>query len=96
MLPPTIVNVLLATRLKESVPFTVVVLAIAVEMSTVTVVPAAITTGVQLEGTTPTSQVSGALQELEAMLVIVLQKTPPQLISAVAGFSEASPAAAPE
>ena len=52
-LPPTKVNVLEFTRLARSVPLTVVVLAVALPISSVTVVPVAIVTGLQLVGTMP-------------------------------------------
>src|SRR5438067_85306 len=69
MLPPTRVRVLEATRLKVNVPLIVVVLAVSaigpaavavVLLSTVTVVPAAITTGLQDVGR-PLSQVLATL-----------------------------------
>ena len=47
MFPPTNVIVLVAVRLNWSVPLMVVVLATALLASIVTVVPAAITTGLQ-------------------------------------------------
>src|ERR1019366_6404442 len=70
-LPPTRVNVLEFTRLARRVPLIVVVEAVALEMSSVTVVPPAITTGLQLVGTIPESQVLVRLQELLAIEVNV-------------------------
>src|SRR5258706_3451323 len=77
--PPTSVKVLELTRLARKVPLIVVVLAVALEMSSVTVVPPAITTGLAAVGTTQESQVDVSDQLLEAMLVIVAPgaKEPP-------------------
>src|SRR5690242_11451742 len=59
ILPPTSMNSasVFADRLYFNIPFTVVVLAVAVLVSTVTVVPAAITTALQDVGTIPESHV---------------------------------------
>ncbi|OGS21759.1 MAG: hypothetical protein A3J70_05750 [Elusimicrobia bacterium RIFCSPHIGHO2_02_FULL_61_10] len=60
MLPTTKVKLLLVTRLKESVPLTVVVEAVAVAMSTVTTCPGLIVTALQAVGTIAGDQVVGA------------------------------------
>ena len=85
MLPPTRVIVLLVVRLKDNVPLTVVVEALAVEMSTVTVVPAPITTALQEVGTSPGSQVQGDDQLPFVMDVIVPQKVPAFQVMRLAG-----------
>ncbi len=75
ILPPTKVRAEVTARLYRRVPLMVVVLATAEGLSNVTVVPAAITTGLQLPGTVPTSQVLVKLHEEEATLVMVEQPT---------------------
>src|SRR5688500_4340914 len=91
------VRVLFATVLNCNVPETVVVLAVAVVMSTVTVVPPAISTGLQAVGTTPESHVEGNDQAVLATLVNSEQPTAPQSILLLVSLrSNASPDKGPE
>ncbi len=69
MLPLTIMNSLSPVREKDRVPLIVVVLAVAVLVSTVTVVPAAIVTVLQETGTKPRFQVEG-LDQLPFVMLI--------------------------
>src|SRR5690348_4509362 len=97
ILPPTSVRVDETTRLKLSDPLTVIVLAVAVLMSTVTVVPVAISTGLQEVGIWPRSQVLGDDQGPFIVEVTVLQPTAPQVIRlAVSLRSFESPVRVPE
>src|SRR5690348_8632525 len=80
MFPPTSVNVLDTRRLKDKVPLIVVVLAVALDRSTVTVSPARMTTGLQLVGTNPLSHVPALPHPPLPDDVIVEHPTGAQLI----------------
>ena len=71
--PPTIVRLLVLTVLNCKVPLMVVVLAVAVLMSRVTVLPEATVTALQLVGTKPVFQVAAFDQFPVTMLVTVWQ-----------------------
>src|SRR5262245_46199608 len=74
--PPTMVSVLPTTLLNVKMPFTVVVEAVAEEISSVTVCPLAINTALQEVGAPhPRSHVLAKLQELDAIDVNDEQKT---------------------
>src|SRR3989338_6877297 len=73
MLPTTKVKLLPVTRLKESVPLTVVVEAVAVAMSTVTICPGLIVTALQYVGTEAGDQVLPIDHNPEAALVLAAQ-----------------------
>src|SRR5262245_5800360 len=87
MLPPTSVSVEETTRLNESVPLIVVVLAVAL-LSRVTVSPARISTALHAVGTKYESHVAASDQAPEPTLVNVeqLNAPPPQTILLFGSF----------